>query len=92
MKYRVELSRPARKELAALPHQERFRLLKAIQSLTNDPRPHGTKALQGAYRLFHRLRVGNFRVIYQIHDQTVLVQIIRIASRGKVYRNLPRPS
>ncbi|MBF0370242.1 MAG: type II toxin-antitoxin system mRNA interferase toxin, RelE/StbE family [Magnetococcales bacterium] len=78
--------------MAALSQQTRSRLLKAIQALSDNPRPHNAKALQGAYRLFHRLGVGEFRIIYHIHDQAVRIQTIRIASRGQVYRNLPRPT
>ncbi len=83
--YRVEFARPAAKELASLSINVRSRLIKRIESLGNNPRPHGVEALtDGGGAL--RVRVGAFRVIYEVHDAILLVLVLKIGHRRDVYR------
>jgi mRNA interferase RelE/StbE len=83
--YEITFSRTARKDLAALPAQMQDRILEAIDQLRSDPRPHGCRKLQGTDNRF-RIRVGDYRVIYEVHDEQVSVLIIRVRHRKDAYR------
>jgi mRNA interferase RelE/StbE len=76
------------KLLARLPRDVRQRLSKAIDNLETDPYPPGSERLTG-YDLY-RLRVGNWRIIYQIKNDQLLVLVVEIGTRGGVYRSLAR--
>ena len=64
----------------------RRRLGAAIDALATSPPPPQAKALQGKPRGVHRIRVGDWRVIYSIEDRRLLVLVIRVAHRREVYR------
>lgn len=84
MKYQVILSRPAERELERLPKDAQSRVLPALRSLADDPRPPGTVAvaeIHGAYRI----RVGNIRVVYTVRDNGLIVLVLAIADRKEVY-------
>jgi mRNA interferase RelE/StbE len=83
--YRIVFKESARRELAALPIAVQKRLDARLVALADNPRPAGVKALQGQKGLF-RLRVGDYRVIYHIHDEQLLVLVIKIGHRREVYR------
>lgn len=83
--YRVEFARPAAKKLASLPIVERVRLIKRIESLADNPRPRGVETLIGGDGAL-RVRVGSYRVIYEIHDAVLLVLVLKIGHRRDVYR------
>src|SRR5262245_50272657 len=83
--YRVEISRPAYKQLDGLPPKLARRIAKKINSLETNPRPHGVEKLEGEVDLY-RVRVGDYRVIYSIEDERLLVLVIRIGDRKDVYR------
>ena len=85
MRYRIEILPSAKKELAALQSKDRKRIDKNILSLGDDPRPYGVKALKGGKNLY-RLRVGDYRIIYEIRDRVLVVLIVRIGHRREVYR------
>jgi len=67
MSYQIHIRRSAQKALAALPSQDYERVRDAIRNLADEPRPHGSRKLTG--RTGWRLRVGNYRVIYDIDDK-----------------------
>lgn len=84
MTYRVELRPAAVRALKRVDHQDRDRIRGAIALLGEDPRPPGTKALQGRPGL--RVRVGNYRIIYTIHDDVLLVVVVvTLRHRRDVY-------
>jgi mRNA interferase RelE/StbE len=85
MTYRIEIQRDAKKELAALDKPVRERVLRAIRALADDPRPAGCKKLVGLERAW-RVRVGSYRIVYEITDETLLVLVIAVAHRREVYR------
>jgi mRNA interferase RelE/StbE len=87
MSYRVELKLSAIKALAAIPNPHRRRIAKAIDGLARQPRPAGCTKLIGAETAY-RIRVGDYRIVYQILDRVLIVFIIRIAHRKDVYRGL----
>ena len=85
--YTVEFERSAKKELDRLDQQVRVRILRKIEALAGDPRPAGVVRLSGRHDMW-RIRVGDYRVVYEIRDDQLIVTIIRVAARGAVYRDI----
>jgi mRNA interferase RelE/StbE len=81
--YRVELSRSAARAFEGTPKTERVRLERAIDALSKNPRPPGklVKAIQGTKDEFLRLRVGNYRLMYEVNDPKKVVLILGIIQR-----------
>jgi mRNA interferase RelE/StbE len=84
-RYRVQLSFKAQRQLDALPKQDKKRLDARLLALADNPRPHGVRKLQGKEERY-RIRVGNYRVIYSIHDAALLVLVLEIVNRRDAYR------
>ena len=84
MTYKVTILRRAQKELEALAGEAYTRIRDAIGGLAEDPRPSGCLKLTG--RDGWRIRIGNYRVIYEIRDKVLVVLVIRIAHRSKAYK------
>lgn len=87
MTYRVEITKKALRGLKKLPKPLVKRLLEAANSLSENPRPNGYKKLRGFDDLY-RIRVVDWRIIYAIEDDVLLVLVITIKPRGEVYRDL----
>ncbi len=83
--YAVEWSREARKALADLDRTTARRIAAACGALANDPRPPGCLKMSGAADLW-RVRVGQYRVVYAVEDDHLLVLVVRVAHRREVYR------
>ena len=83
-RYKIVIKKSAVKELEKIPKEALRLVAKRIQSLADDPRPAGTKKLsqQGRYRL----RQGNYRIVYSVHDEDLIVRIVKIGHRREVYR------
>ncbi len=88
MPYKIEFSPRARRQFRSLPRPAQQRLQPHIDALAENPRPAGVKKLAGADSEY-RIRVGSFRVVYEIHDQVLIVYLIAVGDRRDVYR-LPR--
>jgi mRNA interferase RelE/StbE len=84
MSYTVLILRRAQKELAKLPSEAYQHVRDAIRNLAQEPRPHGSAKLTG--REGWRIRVSDYRVIYEIDDQQREVIILHIGHRRDVYR------
>ncbi len=84
-KYRLEVKEKAVKELARVRSDIGMRLLQSMDSLASDPRPRQSHKLSGSENSY-RLRVGDYRVLYQVDDDTRLVTIFRVGHRREVYR------
>ena len=82
--YRVQLSNQARKQLARLDAQLQSRITRELLQLAAEPRPNAARKL--TVRQAWRLRVGDYRVVYEIHDAQLFVFVIRIGHRAEVYR------
>jgi mRNA interferase RelE/StbE len=81
----VEFDRRGRKEFLAIKDLRLARRIReAIEALADDPRPPGCRKLEGRENEW-RVRVGTWRVIYQIEEDRVVVLIVRVAPRGEVY-------
>ena len=83
-KYTVQLVRSARKDLERLPDAVLQRVFPRIESLADTPRPAGCRKLRGAKDLW-RIRVGNYRVVYQIDDGILVVEVRTVGDRKDVY-------
>ncbi len=81
--YRIELRPAAVRALRGLDPQVRRRIQGAIALLAQDPRPPGARALQGRPGL--RVRVGDYRIIYTVRDDVLLVVVVRLGHRSDVY-------
>ncbi len=85
-KFRVLIKPSAKKELVAVTtKKDRQRIVRRIQSLSENPRPPGCQKLSGYDR--YRIRQGNYRIVYEIRDFEVLVVVIKIGHRRDVYRH-----
>jgi mRNA interferase RelE/StbE len=84
MAYAVEILRPAQRQLAKLDQQAQRHIIDSIRALADNPRPSGCKKLSG--RLAWRIRVGDYRVIYEIHDQQLVIVVVTLGNRKDVYR------
>ena len=84
MRYRVILPKSVQKELDRLPDDVVRRTLARLAQLETDPRPADVKKLKG--REAWRIRVGDYRVIYEIQDRRVQVLVITIGHRREIYR------
>lgn len=84
MNYRIELTLTAHRELKALSDDRYARIVQAISGLKGEPRPPGVRKLKGALSGW-RIRVGTFRVLYEVDDARKIVTIFRVTDRKKAY-------
>lgn len=87
MPFTVYLTKAAAKDLAAVPKKSLQPIDNTIRSLADTPRPHGSIKLEGSDNLY-RIRKGNFRNIYSIEDEALIVTVIRVGNRRDVYRGI----
>jgi len=83
--YRVLLERAAEKDLSRLSSEIHDRVIAAIRALANNPRPPGCRKLAGSKNDW-RIRVGDYRVVYEIADAIRVVRVNRVRHRREVYR------
>jgi mRNA interferase RelE/StbE len=87
LKYRIEFKRSAAKALKKIPKRDRKRIRDKIDSLSDSlPDPSITK-MKGD-NPFHRIRVGDYRIIYEINDEILLILVLKIGHRKDIYRKL----
>ncbi len=87
MAYRIEFKPSAAKEFSQLPKNIQKRIAAKVNTLADNPRPRGVEKLEGRENRY-RIRVGDYRVIYEIHNEVLLVLVVRIGHRREVYRGL----
>lgn len=83
--YSVQIARRAGKALAALPRPQQQRVRAAIDLLTETPRPPGCVAMAGE-KSTYRVRVGDYRIVYSVIDDILVIQVVRVGHRREVYR------
>ncbi len=83
--YAVQITPAARKQIKPLPKKDKIRILNKIESLASDPRPARSKQLIGEAGL-HRVRVGDYRIVYSIDDEVLVVLVAKVGHRKDVYR------
>lgn len=84
MTYTVVIKRSAAKALAAIPRDDRLRLIEAIDQLTASPA--AGSVLKGEFSGLRRVRVGGYRIVYEVQDRQLTVLVVRIGHRRDVYR------
>lgn len=84
MTYSVSIKQSAAKALAKVAHEDRLRIIGAIDELKSNPSAGGV--LKGEFSGLRRIRVGNYRVVYEVQDQKLVVLVVRIGHRREVYR------
>ena len=84
MSYSIRIKESAAKELARVPSKDRVRIIHAIDELREHPLVGS--ALKGEYRGIRRIRVGDYRVLYEVGVEELIILIVRVATRGEVYR------
>jgi len=85
-RYRVEIARRAVKSIAKLPRKEQLRVRAAIDLLAEEPRPPGGVAL-AAEESVYRVRVGDYRILYEVIDARLVIQVVRVGHRRDIYRS-----
>ena len=85
MAHKVLISPAARRDLKRIRGPERRRIAAAIDGLADDPRPHGAAKLVGEDQLY-RVRVGDYRIIYTVEDDRLIVLVVRVGHRKEIYR------
>ncbi len=82
--YRIEWKASVLKELKRIDKTIVPRIVDTVQSLASNPRPSGVRKIKGSSRLF-RVRVANYRVVYEVIDEKLLIHIVRVRHRKDVY-------
>lgn len=84
MPYSVIVKPSAARELRKIPCQAQAAIVSAIDSLAANPRPHGYEKLTD--RKGFKFRVGNYRIVYDIQDKQLVIEVLKVADRKEVYR------
>lgn len=85
MAFRIEWKKSTRKDLRKLPPGAVARVLDAVEALAQNPFPHGVEKLSGSEHAY-RMRLGDYRVVYEVVTEAKLVEIQRVRHRKDVYR------
>ncbi len=87
MKYKIEVKRSAAKALKKIPKSDRKRIVEKIDSFSKQlPSPDKTK-IKGN-NPFHKVRVGDYRIVYEIQDDVLVILIVKVGHRKDIYRNI----
>jgi mRNA interferase RelE/StbE len=88
MSYLIEFRPAVLKSLKHFPKRDLIRIKKRIEKLGNEP-PAPNKAKMKGENPFHRIRCGNYRIIYEIHGERLVILIVKVEHRKDVYKRLP---
>ena len=83
-KYKIQIKPSAVKELNKLPKKNLMKVVLKIQALSEDPRPSGCEKLSGDEK--YRIRYGNYRIVYAIQDEILVVYVVKIGHRKDTYK------
>ncbi len=83
--FSIQWRNSTKKDIRGLPRHEVVRVVEAVTQLADDPLPHGSQKLSGAERTY-RIRVGDYRVVYEVFSESRIVEIQRVRHRKDVYR------
>lgn len=85
MRYSVRLAKSVRRQLKRLPFDVQRRVVSDMEALAFNPRPFGVQKLAGE-RNAYRIRVRDYRILYEIHDKVLVVTVMKVARRDRAYR------
>lgn len=85
MNYTVEISSLATRQIKKLPVETQIQVLAQLAALAQQPRPDGVTKMKGEENTY-RLRVKNYRIVYEILDEQLIVLIVKVGHRPEVYR------
>ena len=83
--YHVEVPKSVEKAISKLPEALAERIERRIDALAQDPRPHGAEKIKGEANTY-RVRDGDYRILYEIHDRVLRVLVLTVGNRREVYR------
>lgn len=84
-RYEVRIAKRAAKSLVSVERRDQQRIRAAIELLAEDPRPPACVAMRGEHSVY-RVRVGDYRIVYEVRDEVLLIQVVRVGHRREVYR------
>jgi len=87
LSYRIEIKRSAAKALKKIPKANRKRIVEKIDSLAESPPNPDTTKMKGN-NPFHKVRIGDYRIVYEIQEDVLVMLVIKIGHRKDIYRNL----
>jgi mRNA interferase RelE/StbE len=85
MAFRIEWKKSTRKDLRKLPATAADKIVEAVEQLSQNPFPHGVEKLSGSEHAY-RIRLGDYRIVYEVVTESKLVEIQRVRHRKDVYR------
>jgi len=85
VRYRVVIKPSARRQILKLDRAVQKRIVSALEGLAENPYPPGSRKLQGMDDA-HRIRVGDYRIVYVVQKKRLVVLVVRVAHRKDVYR------
>jgi mRNA interferase RelE/StbE len=85
MAFRIEWKKSTRKDLRKLPSSAADKIVEAVEHLSQNPFPHGVEKLSGSEHAY-RIRLGDYRIVYEVVTESKLVEIQRVRHRKDVYR------
>lgn len=83
-RYKLRFKKSVAKDLRSIPNKDVQRILKRIAQLADDPRAVGCSKLSG--QQYYRVRVAAYRVVYEIMDDLLIIEVIRVDHRARVHR------
>ena len=83
--FRIVIKKSAAKEIERIEKKDRIRIIEKIRSLASDPRQFGSKKLSGQEK--YRIRQGNYRILYQIVDDELIINVVKVGHRRDIYDN-----
>ena len=83
--FRLVIKKSAAKEIERIEKKDRIRIIEKIRSLASDPRPFGSKKLSGQEK--YRIRQGNYRILYQVLDDELIINVVKVGHRRDIYDN-----
>lgn len=83
--YELVFKQSVAKDLRPIPKKDLARILRRVRSLRDDPRPPGSEKLSGQER--YRIRQGVYRIIYEVKDKALIVTVVKVGHRKRVYKN-----
>jgi mRNA interferase RelE/StbE len=85
MEYQIRIKKSAIKELSKLPKPIATKISKEIDRFKTNPYPKGYKKLKGSENNY-RLRIGNYRILYSIYNDILVIEVVKIALRKDIYK------